>query len=736
MRVFLRVVCCVLLVALVACSNHQRDNNSSHSQQIAVGDFFTLRLSSEGTLYVSGGGSTKDNNYHETKILQEKKFKSIDASNSCAAVIDEEGNLFILGSISFALEEAPGIISNDLTSSVKQPITDKVIYASVGEHHISAISESGKLYTWGNNEHNQLGLSADIIDASLNDPVVVNSISDISLIKVSNGYLSTIAITKDGSVLEWGDFNFPAAENSQTMNIGIPTKILLEKPGKIVDADSGFFFDLLLTEDGTVLGRGNNKYGQILPDGPVYIDCFTEVSLPEEIERVSAGHDHVLALSKSGNVYVWGNNKYGQLGLPISDSEPPTKLLLGEKVIALSAGNNNSVFLTASNTTVVTGDNTAQTFGVLDVKNSTIKSLYITNYIENEKLQSFVQINSGYSMSTAIDYKKRAYVWGTSWNGCLGNNSVNNINEPSRMAFFMQNCNQINTVYGVTTILTEDGDIYTCGNNQNYLLGLGHSVNMWEPEKVKLPGPVARFYSGPNATIAHLVNGDWYTWGDNQFGSLLTQNTTQYKLPVKIALPFDVQLISSHITHTLLLDRNGCVYQYGDPLRTKEQAQDPISPFVKIDLPEEAIEIATTYSGCYVLGQSGTLYAWGDNTDSHLGLPNKVRYSEPEVVPYCDNIADISVSPMFGMVLVLTDEGKILTWGYDVLRISGEEILSIPTVVDLPGKISVVVSGDLTAYVVDTSGQIFTWGGVINNSKRQPQRTPIVFPYKFSTMSN
>lgn len=62
----------------------------------------------------------------------------------------------------------------------------------------------------------------------------------------------------------------------------------MEKSGKIVDADSGFFFDLLLTEDGTVLGRGNNKYGQILPDGPAYIDRFTEISLPEEIERISA----------------------------------------------------------------------------------------------------------------------------------------------------------------------------------------------------------------------------------------------------------------------------------------------------------------------------------------------------------------------------------------------------------------------------------------------------------------
>jgi alpha-tubulin suppressor-like RCC1 family protein len=729
MKNLCRFVCCVLLVSLVACSTYQQNN--TQSQQIAVGNSFILRLSPEGTLYVSGGSPSEENRYHEVKILNEKKFKSIDASNSCAAAIDEEGNLYILGSISFTLDETPGIVSDDLASRLIQPIADKIAYVSVGEHHISAISESGKLYVWGNNEHNQLGLSADVTDSYIADPVVVDSIGDISLLKVSNGYLSTIAVTKDGSVFEWGNFNFPADEDGQTIYLGTPTRISLEKQVKIVDADSGFFFDLLLTEDGTVLGRGYNKYGQIMPGGPVFINSFTEIPLPEEMVKISAGHSHALALSKSGNVYVWGSNKYGQLGLPISDSEMPTRLMLGEKVDSLSAGENNSVFLTAGNAIVVTGDNSAYTFGITDENDSAIKSLYITNYIKNEEPGFLVQISSGYSMSAAIDDKKKVYTWGTSWNGCLGSNNVYDIKKPSRITSLMQNCKQIDTVYGVMTILTEDGEIYTCGNNQNYLLGLGHTVSMWEPEKVELPGPVAGFFSGPYATIAQLINGDWYAWGDNQFGSLLTNNTKQYQLPVKISLPYDVKFISSHTTHTLLLDGNGHVYQYGDPLRTMEQSQDPILPFTRIDLPEEAIKIATTYSGCYALGKSGTLYAWGDNTDFHLGLPFKTEYSRPEAVPHCENITDISVSPIFGMALALTNEGRVLTWGYDVLRISGDEILPVPTEVDLPGKISVVVSGDLTAYAVDTSGQIFTWGGVINNSEGQPQRTPIVMPYKF-----
>lgn len=143
MKILRRFVFCVLLVTLVSCSTYQQNN--TQSQQIAVGNSFILRLSPEGTLYVSGGSPAEENRYHEVKILHEKKFKSIDASNSCAAAIDEEGNLYILGIISFSLDETPGIVSDDLASCLIRPIADKIAYVSVGEHHISAISESGKL---------------------------------------------------------------------------------------------------------------------------------------------------------------------------------------------------------------------------------------------------------------------------------------------------------------------------------------------------------------------------------------------------------------------------------------------------------------------------------------------------------------------------------------------------------------------------------------------------------------
>jgi len=431
-------------------------------------------------------------------------------------------------------------------------------------------------------------------------------------------------------------------------------------------------------------------------------------------------------LSDSGNVYVWGNNKSGQLGLPASDTVPPTKLALNEKIVALSAGRNHSLFLTENGKKYVTGDNTSQPFGPLDKGNTNMKSLYVTDSIPPEKPEFFIQLSSGYSMSAAIDDKKRAYVWGSSWNGCLGHKSVTDIAEPTALEFFDQNCAQIDTVFGVTTILLENGDIYNCGNNQNYRLGLGHALNMWEPVKVELPSPAFRFYSGTNATIAQTVDGNWFAWGDNEFGSLLTGDQAVYSKPVKIDLPFSVESISSHMARSLLLNTNGIVYQWGSPTDTENLKLG----FQEVDIPEKITGIATSSYGCYALSEDGNVYAWGDNTSGALGLAQKKLYTTPSIVPLKAKIAEIAVSPVFGVVMALSTRGEVYTWGYDVLRKGTDEILTKPTLVSLPEKISRVVAGDVTVYAISQSGNIYTWGGVINNAQWQPQRTPILMPFK------
>src|SRR5262249_7723910 len=77
---------------------------------------------------------------------------------------------------------------------------------------------------------------------------------------------------------------------------------------------------------GTVIGWGNNNYGQAMP--------------PADLGRVvaiSTGYIHSLALKSNGTVVAWGANNVGQLNIPA----------LLNNVVAISAGVGHNLALKA-----------------------------------------------------------------------------------------------------------------------------------------------------------------------------------------------------------------------------------------------------------------------------------------------------------------------------------------------------------------------------------------------------
>lgn len=705
-------------LVLVSSGCDKTSNNSGISKNlstsnvyksISLGDSFALRLDKNGKLTVSSEMAS-------VKLFPDKVFTCIDALGESAVAVDSNGKFYVWENGLFSMNTPKPLDISKMETTATFPLDESIKDVSIGASHITAVTKNGNVYTFGNNNYSQLGLDPKYSESIISKPSLVDGLKNI--VKVSNGYLSTIAISNDGRVFAWGEFDTPIYNDmSVSSQIALPTQISLTE--KIIDADSGFFFDLLLSDKGIVYGRGRNENGQSFPSGAIYTDTFSMIKLPEKIVKVKANVDYAIALSETGKVFVWGSNDYGQLGIAPSYSVMPTRLPL-ENIKEIATGPQRSVFV-SDKAIFISGQNIKNEF-------DGAKTLEEYKHQQTGTSRSIKQISSGYSMSAAINADRQLLVWGTSWKGSLGNKSVYDIPKPKFLFINDILCSKVDTQFGVTTVLLENGDIYNFGSNSNGRLGLGHHLNMWKPAKVDLPGKVVNFFAGTNATIAQLESGDWYAWGDNSYGSLLTEDKAPHETPIKINLPYSIKIISSHATHTLLLNSNGTVYQYGNLFND----EDIVQPFTKIHIPEAVISIATTYKACYALGKSGILYAWGDNTDSHIGLSKPKVVESPEIIPISDTVVQISVSPILGMATALTKHGKVYTWGYNVLRVGGEkEILEVPTAIDIKDKISLVFSGDLTAYAVNSLGDIYTWGGVINNEHKMPQRSPIRFPYQF-----
>lgn len=85
------------------------------------------------------------------------------------------------------------------------------------------------------------------------------------------------------------------------------------------------------------------------------------------IVAISAGDDHSVALAADGRVWTWGRGKYGALGLDSLDNRlvpEQVKALQGSPVIAIAAGGNHSVALSAKRRVYAWGSNQWGQLGV------------------------------------------------------------------------------------------------------------------------------------------------------------------------------------------------------------------------------------------------------------------------------------------------------------------------------------------------------------------------------------
>ncbi|CAG9334295.1 unnamed protein product [Blepharisma stoltei] len=236
-----------------------------------------------------------------------------------------------------------------------QPLKAKFKIVKTGMLHTAAISETGQLYTFGNESYNKLGF--------LDNPMIpgrVLGLIGINVVDVALALDSTLALTDNGRVFTWGyggetNGNLYAAlfkEEAGALGLGdlynysVPTAI--PNFEDVIQIEAGFYHGLGLTKNGHVYSWGNNEFGELgvemeFAKSPVKIDL-------EGITKISAAANYSVALNNFGDVWVWGRNHYGQLGVKEEKLFKPYKLTTGARDIEAGEGclmivKNNELYL-------------------------------------------------------------------------------------------------------------------------------------------------------------------------------------------------------------------------------------------------------------------------------------------------------------------------------------------------------------------------------------------------------
>ena len=286
---------------------------------IAAGGYHSLALTSNGTIYAWGYNNTGQigNGTLAPAVTSPVKVSfpggvtvtAIAAGDYYSMALTSDGTIYAWG------DNSNGQLGNgttvDKTSPVKVSSLSGVTTIAAGTNHSLALKNDGTAWSWGNNNNGQLG-NEQTGNSFSSIPVQVSFPGGVTVTAVAAGFKYSMALANDGAVWAWG-FNYYGQLGNGTNNQStIPVQI--STLSGVTAIASGDYHSLALKGDGTVYAWGKNSDGQL--GNGTKNDRFK----PEQIfslcgvTAIAAGTGHSLALKGDGAKWAWGDNDQGQLG--------------------------------------------------------------------------------------------------------------------------------------------------------------------------------------------------------------------------------------------------------------------------------------------------------------------------------------------------------------------------------------------------------------------------------------
>ncbi len=128
-----------------------------------------------------------------------------------------------------------------------------------GVNHSLALTQSGEVYGWGCNEFGQIGCGDNNVKVM---PTKVTGLNENKIKMISCGENHSLALTESGCVYSWGDNSRGALGFENIEKSNTPKQIEI-KDNFIDKITCGAFHCLLLTKNGDIFAFGSNNFGQV-----------------------------------------------------------------------------------------------------------------------------------------------------------------------------------------------------------------------------------------------------------------------------------------------------------------------------------------------------------------------------------------------------------------------------------------------------------------------------------------
>ncbi|KAM7414728.1 hypothetical protein PAMA_019504 [Pampus argenteus] len=273
------------------------------------------------------------------------------------------------------------------------------------------------------------------------------------------------------------------------------------------------------------------------------------------------------------------------------------------------------------------------------------------------------------------------HVWGANSYGQLGQGHEEDQSVPRFSDTAALQHTTVRTVGGGgghSVVVTENGEVFLCGQNHRGQLGLGHTTDIATFQLC--PGMnqrVTNVACGWDFTLLLTDCGKLLACGSNAYGQLGVRETVTHSADLLVieSLKEPVVSVSAGLRHSLAVTDTGCVYQWGTGLFS--HAKRVLSPHTVPShlcskmpslvpgLDQETSCIVTAGSThCVCLTVDGDLFLWGSNKHGQL-TTTEPFVSSPTLLKrsLLDGEKVKNVWSGWTHIVAQTESGRVFTWG-------------------------------------------------------------------------
>jgi hypothetical protein len=233
---------------------------------------------------------------------------------------------------------------------------------------------------------------------------------------------------------------------------------------------------LSVTEEDEVFAFGSNSNGLLDSNnlGEIIEPLIMNDLSDKKVIGFDNGFHHVIAITNDNKVYIWGFNNFGQLG------------------------------------------------------NGTYNDCFVPHLLNELKDENITNVCCGVGHSLALTSNGKVYAWGCNRFGQIGNECDNEYQlKPIKIEKFEEKTIvAISCGFYHSLALTENGRVYSWGNNYRKQLGIGNIIASNVPKLLKIRNSnksnviIIRISYGQNYSLLLSSNGHIYAFGCNDFGQL------------------------------------------------------------------------------------------------------------------------------------------------------------------------------------------------------------------------